>query len=111
VDALDTALKVSAQRTYLTGFSHRVSHDEYVTLGQLIQRGSNVVAADMPQSTARVQEGLALIKKYFANLTSPGQQASGEEGIWLRPAHDGLRVFISAEGVVSDETYDQISNT
>ncbi|KIM85448.1 hypothetical protein PILCRDRAFT_66638 [Piloderma croceum F 1598] len=110
VDALDTALKVAAQRTYLTGFSHKVSHDEYVTLGEVIQRGSETIMVP-PQSTDRVQKGLALIKKYFTGLSSPHQQAlidTGTKGIWLRPAHDGLRVSISAEGAVSDGTYDQI---
>ena len=103
-EALDTALKVAARRTYLTGFSHRVSHDEYVTLGKVIRQGRNVVAVDMPQSSARVREGLELIKAYYAG---PEQKASETEGIWLRPAHDGLRVFVSPDGVVNDETYDQ----
>jgi hypothetical protein len=112
VDALDTALKVAATRTYLTGFSHRVSHNEYVTLGEVIQRGSDVVTTDAVQSTAQVQDGLARIKNYYAGLPSLHQQGlidKGKEGIWLRPAHDGLRVFVSAEGIVSDETYDQKS--
>jgi hypothetical protein len=110
VDALDTALKVAAQRTYLTGFSHKVSHDEYVTLGEVIQRGSDTIMVQ-PQSTDRVQKGLALIKKYFTGLSSSHQQAlidTGAKGIWLRPAHDGLRVSISPEGAVNDGTYDQI---
>jgi hypothetical protein len=114
VDALDTAQKVAAQRTYLTGFSHRVSHDEYVTLCEVIHRGSNAVTTDTPQVTPQVRDGLALIKKYYASLSSSHQQAlidTGKKGIWLRPAHDGLRVFISSEGAVSDETYDQISST
>jgi len=110
VDALDTALKVAARRTYLTGFSHRVSHDEYVTLGEVIQRGSDTIMVPPPQSTDKVQKGLALIKKYFTGL-SPLQQTlidTGAQGIWLRPAHDGLRVSITPEGAVSDGTYDQI---
>jgi len=114
VDALDTALKVAARRTYLTGFSHKVSHDEYVTLSEFIQRGGNGITTDTPRLTARVHEGLALIQKYYGDLLLPHQQAMinmGKEGIWLRPAHDGLRVFISAEGVISDETYDQIPSS
>jgi len=111
VDALETTLKVAAQRTYLTGFSHRVSHDEFVTLGEVIGRGSNAVTLDMSQSTGQVQEGMALIKKCYAGLSSPALIITGKEGIWLRPAHDGLRVFVSEEGVVGDETYDQIPST
>lgn len=114
VDALDTALGVAAQRTYLTGFGHRVSHDEYVTLGEMIQRGSGTLTTDASQQTARVQDGLELIKQYFTGLSLPHQQAlidTGAKGIWLRPAHDGLRVCISPEGVVRDGTYDQIAST
>ena len=111
IEALDTALKVRAQRTYLTGFSHIVSHEEYVTLGETISLGSNVITTGTLQSSRRVQIGLELIKKYYAGLSSPAMVNAVQQGIWLRPAHDGLRVFVSEEGVVSDETYDQIPSS
>lgn len=89
VDSIAVARRVSARRTYLTGFSHRVSHDEYVTLGEVVGGRS---IEDPTQLTSREQEGFGMI----------------EEGkkVWLRPGHDGLRVFISQDGDVRDETYD-----
>lgn len=110
-DALGTALKVAAQRTYLIGFSHRVSHDEYVTLGEAIGRGSDAATVDVPQLTGQVQAGLELMKECYASLSSSALIQAAKDGIWLRPAHDGLRVFVSEDGVVSDETYDQILST
>lgn len=88
VQALTTARRIAARRTYLTGFSHSVGHDEYITLGEAI--GGRVIA-DNAQLTANEREGLALI--------APG------DNIWLRPAHDGLKISISGSDV-KDESYD-----
>lgn len=89
VDSVATARKVAAQRTYLTGFSHRVSHDEYVTLGEVVGGRS---IADTTNLTPQEKEGLDMI-------------VEGEK-VWLRPSHDGLRVIVSEGGNVKDETYD-----
>lgn len=80
---------MAARRTYLTGFSHEVSHDEYVTLGEVI--GGRIIECTT-EFTVKEKEGLALI--------------GNGNNVWLRPAHDGLRVLISAEGDVKDESYD-----
>lgn len=89
VDSVATARRVAARRTYLVGFCHRLSHDEYVTLGEAL--GGKKIAEDA-ELTEKERQGLALIE-------------DGED-IWLRPAHDGLRVFISEKGGVKDESYD-----
>jgi hypothetical protein len=89
VDAISTARRVAARRTYLTGFGHAVSHDEYVTLGEVL--GGKAIA-DTTGLTAAEQEGVASIEE--------------GENVWLRPAHDGLRVLISEMGDVRDESYD-----
>jgi len=86
--AIATARRVAPYRTYLTGFSHMVTHDEYVTIGEVLG-GRNIV--DNAQLSKREQEGLALIEK--------------GDNVWLRPSHDGLRIYISKDGVVTDETY------
>jgi len=88
-EAITTARRVAAQRTYLVGFCHKLSHDECVTLGEAL--GGKEIA-DTTELTVKQQEGLALIEE-------------GEK-VWLRPAHDGLRVFISEDGGVRDESYD-----
>ncbi|KAJ7456584.1 beta-lactamase-like protein [Mycena latifolia] len=82
------ARKIGAKRTYLLGFSHEVAHDEYVSIGEVIGG-----AAALSHPTENEVKGIGMI---------------GEgEPIWVRPAHDGLRIQISSENVVSDETYDK----
>ena len=88
-DAMATARQVAAERTYLLGFSHKVSHDEYVTFGEVV--GGRVIK-DGEAMTPREKEGLRLIPE-------------GDK-VWVRPAHDGLRIKISKTGIVRDDTYD-----
>lgn len=88
VDSIAAARRVAARRTYLVGFCHRVSHDEYVTLGEAL--GGKQIAEDA-ELTEKERHGIALIE-------------AGEK-IWLRPAYDGLKVFISENGDVRDESY------
>lgn len=86
--SIATARQVGASRTYLTGFGHEVSHEEYVTLGK--QAGG--IKKDVEQMSPIEVEGSGLI-------------AEGKR-IWVRPAHDGLRVFVSREMSVRDGSYD-----
>ncbi|PFH54760.1 hypothetical protein AMATHDRAFT_72527 [Amanita thiersii Skay4041] len=85
-DSLRAARRINASRTYWTGFGHEVSHDEYITLGEMVE-GIN---KDFTRLTEMEKRGMELI----------------EEGkkIWVRPGHDGLRVFVK-DGLVRDESY------
>lgn len=89
--AMAMTRRVNAFKTYLTGFSHEVSHEEYVRLGE-IAGGGEYVAESL---SAVEKDGLELIGK--------------ERGHWVRPAYDGLRISIRAtkgqEVVVEDECY------
>ncbi|KAI0662522.1 beta-lactamase-like protein [Cubamyces menziesii] len=78
--AVDVARRMGAPRTYLTGFSHEVSHEEYRTLLESV--GGRVPPAK--EMTEMVRQGLATL--------------DDGEPIWVRPAYDGLRVFVSASG-------------
>lgn len=86
VEAVETARRVKAGRTYLTGFGHYVSHDEYVAIGEVVG------GAQREAGTENERRG--------AELISAGMP------VWTRPAHDGLRVFVGPGGV-TDETYDK----
>ena len=88
-DAVATARKVAAERTYLLGFSHTVSHEEYVTLGEVV--GGRVIK-ESDAMTPRERVGLGLIPE-------------GDK-VWVRPAHDGLRIEVSETGIVKDDAYD-----
>ncbi|KAH9891002.1 beta-lactamase-like protein [Cubamyces lactineus] len=78
--AVDVARRMGAPRTYLTGFSHEVSHEEYRTMLERV--GGRVPPAK--EMTEMVRQGLATL--------------DDGEPIWVRPAFDGLRVFVSANG-------------
>jgi len=84
--SVQAARKIGAKRTYLLGFSHEVAHDEYVRIGEVIGGGN--APADPTENELK---GLGMI---------------GEgEPIWVRPAHDGLKIQVSPEKLVKDETY------
>lgn len=85
-EAVNVARRINAQRTYLTGFAHEVSHDEYVTVGEYV--GGK--AADNP----------TVKEKYCIDMIDEGRC------IWLRPSHDGLRFEVSRSGIVRDNSYD-----
>jgi len=84
------ARKINALRTYWTGFSHDVTHNEYITLGEIVGGAKR----EPSQLTEIELEGSAIIEEVQSN-----------NNIWVRPAHDGLRVFLDREGQVVDETY------
>jgi hypothetical protein len=86
-DAVEIARRVGASRTYLTGLGHEVMYSEYVTIGEAVGGGEK----DTEQLTETEKQGLALIHK--------------GKSLWLRPAHDGLRVFVEVDRQVWDETY------
>ncbi|KAH7915126.1 beta-lactamase-like protein [Hygrophoropsis aurantiaca] len=88
-EALEAIRRVGANRNYFIGFSHDVTHDEYVTIGEAAGREEPIDTANM---SSNVRRGVAMVKD--------GKRA------WLRPSHDGLRVFVSSDDSVWDETYD-----
>ncbi|KAG6891392.1 hypothetical protein C0992_007615 [Termitomyces sp. T32_za158] len=86
-DAVDTARRVAATRTYLIGFGHEVAHDDLVTLGEAV--GGKKPGAKILTET--VKAGLELIRH--------------GDNVWLRPSYDGLRVFVGGDGRVHDSDY------
>lgn len=86
-DAVAVARRMGAQRTYLTGFGHEVSHDEYVTITEAVG-GRRIVDRSL---TSVEKQGLALIP--------------AGKPVWVRPAYDGLRVLVSDDMKATDEEY------
>jgi len=87
-ESLRIARKIGATRTYLTGFSHKVTHEEYVTM---TEAAGGKVKSGEAELTESEKKGIELIQ--------------GGEQLWVRPAHDGLRLFVSDSGSVHDESY------
>ncbi|KAJ6585285.1 beta-lactamase-like protein [Mycena capillaripes] len=85
-EAVEAARKIGAKRTYLLGFTHEAAHDEYVRITEVI--GGSEAPIDPTENELK---GLALL---------------GEgDAIWVRPAHDGLRIQINPNKLVLDQTY------
>ncbi|KAI0067920.1 hypothetical protein BV25DRAFT_888186 [Artomyces pyxidatus] len=87
-EAVNCSRRLNAQRSYLIGFGHEISHEEYTTIGEVVG-GKDVsefgkLSAGEEKCIERLDEG---------------------HPIWLRPSHDGLRFTISPEGVVEDNSY------
>lgn len=96
-EAVTAARRVGALRTYWTGFAHDIGHDEYVTIGEALD-GRPRDAPPLKELTAMESKGFKVVPE-----GSP---------LWVRPAHDGLRITVqkSAGGVeVRDDTYDTSS--
>jgi hypothetical protein len=91
-ESVAAARRINASRTYLLGFSHRVSHEEYLTIADFAGLESEVRAS-------RDRVNLTEVEKTGVDMLGDGAP------IWLRPAHDGLRAWINPQGQVRDETY------
>lgn len=85
--SVEVARRMKAQRTYWLGFGHELSHEEYVAIGE-------VVGGKDPSEMELTSRELAALQTL-------------EEGprVWVRPAFDGLRVFVSDDDAARDEEY------
>ena len=76
-EAVDAARRFNARRTYLTGFGHEVSHEDYTSILEFAEgRKTSAVAQRRPN----VREGIQLVGK--------------DPVPWSRPAFDGLKVVV-----------------
>jgi hypothetical protein len=86
-ESVAAARRFGAKLTCCTGFSHDVSHEEYDMILGAAGNGQGGIPAALSDNERR---GISLI--------DPGPP------VWMRPAFDGLRVWISREGdVLVDE--------
>ncbi|EPQ61087.1 Metallo-hydrolase/oxidoreductase [Gloeophyllum trabeum ATCC 11539] len=89
-ESIAMARRFHAKRTYLTGFGHEVSHEEYVAIGEAVGGKKD----HLTNATSNVQRGVKMIEE--------------GEAIWVRPAYDGLRVSVQNDGdTIHDEAYDE----
>ncbi|KAI1797581.1 beta-lactamase-like protein [Ganoderma leucocontextum] len=86
--AVGYARQLKAHKTYLLGFSHEVSHEEYETMLRAVG-GRRVPPKEL---TEVVRAGLDTL------------DLAGEK-VWIRPAFDGLQVFVSEKGQARDNEY------
>lgn len=86
-ESIEVARKMKAERTYWVGFAHELAHDDLVAVGQVVEGKKPGV------------KELSILQKEVLNTLHEG------DPVWIRPAYDGLRVFISESGVERDEGY------
>ena len=86
--SVEYARQLRSHRTYLLGFTHEVSHEEYETMLKAVG-GRHVPREEL---TEVVKEGMDTL------------DLEGER-IWIRPAFDGLQIFVSEQGEVRDNGY------
>lgn len=80
---MQTARQLGAERTYTVGMGHSVTNDDWVRIGEAVGGRKDFVPK------GKVKKALDLIEE-------------GDE-VWIRPAIDGLRVFVTPNGVTDDE--------
>ncbi|KAF9650717.1 hypothetical protein BDM02DRAFT_3185196 [Thelephora ganbajun] len=85
-EAISTARRIGAVRSYCVGFEHVVSHASYEKIF-----GAVGGQDDKDRLTVTEQEGIGMIE--------PG------DPIWIRPAYDGLQVTVLEGGIVKDNGY------
>lgn len=116
VEAVNVARRMGALRTYVTDIGHYVGHDEWVAIGESLER---MLSNEIPEHelgdkqsgiTEVVRRGLNMVREADreAHNMLEGEEERrgiGEGTVWLRPAHDGLRLVVSKEGVLEDGTY------
>ncbi|CAE6412496.1 unnamed protein product [Rhizoctonia solani] len=82
-DAVEAAKRVNAHRAYMVGFGHRITHNDWDTIGEYLE-GKKLSNAQLERPN--VVEAMRILPQR-------------SEPIWIRPAYDGLRLFGNEEEV------------
>ncbi|GAA94712.1 hypothetical protein E5Q_01365 [Mixia osmundae IAM 14324] len=118
--AVATARRMGAQRTYLFGFAHRITHDAWVYATSALGKGRHAHDAPEPLSkNGKRQKTKGLVRApevgnvqaQWESFTEHALEELEEweggprEPIWVRPAFDGLRVWVDEHGEARDDGY------
>ncbi|KAF9023406.1 hypothetical protein BDZ89DRAFT_1069893 [Hymenopellis radicata] len=94
--AIEAVRRMRATRSYLIGFSHEVTHDEWTRITEVVTAGKPLGQdAWLDNMTACEKEGVSLVMDDNKENTPA----------WVRPAFDGLRVWINPDQTVRDDFY------
>ena len=92
-EAVEASRRLGARRNYLTGLGHEIAHEEYIAMLEPAQ-----LPIDVPLPPVS--------NKLDAQKISHGRDLVGRgDPLWIRPSFDGLRVFVQADGSVTDTGY------
>ncbi|MBW0532893.1 hypothetical protein O181_072608 [Austropuccinia psidii MF-1] len=94
--AVETAHTFPALKTYLLGFSHRVTHDCWVHCCKAISQGKVSDLVPRPASSPLAPQGIKEDFEWFTQTAlreiEQFSHSFRQKSIWLRPAFDGLWV-------------------
>lgn len=82
--ATETVRRLAARRSYLVGFTHDLTHEEYSEILEAVSGEKDVTTT----TSEAVQRAVELVK--------------GEGSHWVQPAYDGLRVVVTPSGDVRE---------
>ena len=82
-EAVSTARRIGAVRSYCVGFNHEVSHASYEKIFGAVDGEDD-------------GQGWAIAEEHAIEMIEPG------DPIWIRPAYDGLQVMTLQGGIVKD---------
>ena len=85
-EAVSTARRIGAVRSYCVGFGHEVPHVAYENIFGAVDGPE-----DRDRLTATERRGIGMIEQ--------------GEPIWIRPAYDGLQITAFGDGMVEDNGY------
>lgn len=85
-EAVSTARRIGAVRSYCVGFGHEVPHASYEKIFGAVDGHDN-------------RDGWTEAEQGWIGVIEPG------DPIWIRPAYDGLQVTALGGGIVKDSGY------
>jgi hypothetical protein len=118
--AISAALRLRPKRTYLTGFAHKVTHDSWHQFGLALTSGERCksprplstkgqLQPDMGATVFEAQgqpihnEADSDVFKEIALREVEGYQGGPAGKIWVRPAYDGLSIWMNDDGTLKDQ--------
>jgi hypothetical protein len=109
--AISAALRLQPKRTYLTGFEHKVTHDSWHRFGLALTSGERCKSPRPLSTKGQLQPDIQLIHneadsdafKEIALREVEGYQGGPVGKIWVRPAYDGLSIWMNDDGTLKDQ--------
>ena len=105
-DAVETAAKLRAHRTYILGFTHGVTHECWQAACELISETSNTGLQATLDPSPPFPEDIELGNdppRFSQQALALCQDHIKEAPLWIRPAFDGL--VISTDGVKTTDNF------
>ncbi|OAV98931.1 hypothetical protein PTTG_03970 [Puccinia triticina 1-1 BBBD Race 1] len=105
-DAVETAAKLRAHRTYILGFTHGVTHECWQAACELISETSNTGFQATLDPSPPFPEDIELGNdppRFSQQALALCQDHIKEAPLWIRPAFDGL--VISTDGVKTTDNF------